>query len=83
VLQEELGRRLDVVIPSEPAQRAAWSQQVFAPLTALTASELLAAGVDLRDPRGAGQPLSAAQQDRLRDHFHKLARAFRAGTTSR
>jgi hypothetical protein len=82
-LQNELSRRLDIVVPTDPAQRASWIQGVFLPLTAVTAGELLATGLDIRIPQGVHQPLTPAQQDRVRDHFQKLARAFRAMTTAR
>jgi hypothetical protein len=78
VLQSELARRLDVVIPAEPATRAAWAEGVFSPLTAYTTSQLLAAGLDIRQPQGLIQPLTAAQQEAVREHFDRLARAFRA-----
>ncbi len=82
-LQSELARRLDVVIPTEPATRAAWAEGVFTPLTAYTSSQLLAAGLDLRQPQGLKQPLTSAQQEIVRDHFERLARAFRAVLAAR
>jgi hypothetical protein len=82
-LQSELSRRLDVVVPTDPGQRSSWIQNVFLPLTAATANELLATGVDIRYPQGVQQPLTPAQQERIRDHLQRLARAFRAFATSR
>jgi hypothetical protein len=81
-LQSELARRLDVVIPADPAVRAAWTDGVFSPLSAYSAGQLLAVGLDVRQPQGLEQPLTAAQRDRLRDHFERLARAFRAAETT-
>jgi hypothetical protein len=83
VLQAELVRRLDVVIPNEAAQRAAWTEGVFSPLTAYTAGQLLGVGLDLRQPQGQFQPMTPAQQEQIRDHFERLARAFRAVSVSR
>jgi hypothetical protein len=83
VLQDELRRRLDVVIPGEPSQRSIWTQEVFAPLTTYTAAYFLAEGLDLRQPQGLRQPLTPAQKEQLRDHFQRLARSFRAVTASR
>ena len=83
VLQSELARRLDVLIPTEPAQREAWAVGVFGPLTASTTSQLLAAGVDVRLPQGLNNPLTPAQQAKVREHFERLARAFRAAATTR
>jgi hypothetical protein len=83
VLQNELGQRLDVVIPSDPAIRGAWNQSVFSPLTVCTTSELLGAGLDVRQPQGLNQPLTRAQQEKLSDYFDRLSRAFRAGSAMR
>jgi hypothetical protein len=82
-LQSELARRLELLIPTEPAKRTAWAVGVFAPLTAYTTSQLLAAGVDVRQPQGLNQPLTPAQQAKVHDHFERLARAFRAGSAVR
>jgi hypothetical protein len=82
-LQSELTRRLDVVIPSDPSQRAAWSQGIFQPLSTYTAAEILASGLDLRQPQALRQPLTAAQRKRVGEHFQKVARAFRADRAAR
>ncbi len=78
MLQSELARRLDVVLPVEPANRAAWADLVFSPLATYTTGQLLAAGVDVRQAQGLTQPLTVAQKEKVRDHFERLARAFRA-----
>ncbi len=83
VLQDELRRRLDVVIPAEPAQRALWTNGVFTPLTTYTTGCFLAVGLDLRQPQGLLQALTPAQKEQMRDHFLSLARSFRAVTASR
>lgn len=83
VLQNELARRLDVVIPDEPSQRAAWTQYVFGPLTAYTAEQIQPSGLDLGRPQSFQQPLTTAQQERLHDHFQSMARAFRAVPATR
>ncbi len=83
VLQNELARRLDVVVPADPAIRTAWNAGVFNPLTSYTTGCLLAAGLDARQPQGMQQPLSADQRERVREHFQSLARAFRAAVASR
>lgn len=83
VLQDELRRRLDVVIPTEPVQRTLWTDGVFTPLTTYTAGYFLAAGLDLRQPQGLRQTLTPAQREQMRDHFQRLARSFRTVTASR
>ncbi len=82
-LQNELGRRLDVVVPSVPSERGAWSQGVFQPLAAYTAAELLPANIDIRAPQGLQQSLTPAQQERVREYLQSLARAFRAASKAR
>jgi hypothetical protein len=82
-LQSEVSRRLDAVIPTDPSQRSAWIQNVFLPLTSVTANELLASGIDIRVRAGVEQVLAPAQQERLRNHFQRMAKAFRAFGASR
>jgi hypothetical protein len=82
-LQSELTRRLDVVIPTDPAQRQMWVRTIFEPLGTYTAAELLPFGLDLRQPRSLQQPLNPSQQERIGEHFEKVARAFRADRMAR
>jgi len=77
-MQDELRRRLDVVIPAEPIERQAWTQSVFQPLTAYTASQLAVVGLDLQWPQSLSQPLTLAQRQAVHGHFLTLAHAFRA-----
>jgi hypothetical protein len=83
MLESELGRRLDVVVPATPGERGLWSRGVFQPLAAYTAAELLPAGLDLRTPQGLQQALTPAQRERLHDHLLNLARTFRAASQAR
>ena len=48
---------------ARPATRSLWSSQVFVPLSQITASELMAAGIDLRVPSASDRPLEAAQKE--------------------
>ena len=77
-LQDEVRRRLDVVIPAESLQRQAWVQTVFQPLTLTTTSQLAASGLDLQSPASLGLPLTPEQRQGVRSHFVMLARVFRA-----
>ena len=81
-LQNEMARRLDVVIPTEPAKREVWTQNVLLPLSVYTGTELGAVGLDIRPSQVNPPPMSPAQQERVREHFTKLARAFRTVSTS-
>ena len=42
---------------------------VFSPLSVYTANQLLASGLDVRQPRVLTQPLTAAQQEKVQDHL--------------
>ncbi len=76
-LQNELTRRLDVVVPDEPSLRDAWNRAVFLPLTAFTTVDLASCGIDPGQPRTLQPPLTPAQRERVREHFLRLAKAFR------
>jgi hypothetical protein len=80
-LQSELVRRLEAVIPNEPTQRAVWNEGIFGPLTIYTINQLLASGLDVRQPAGLERALTATQQTRLQNHFQSLAQLFRAAAT--
>jgi hypothetical protein len=81
-LQEELKRRLDVVIPVDPARRQSWTQSIFLPLTAYTTSQLAGLGLYLQWPQSLNQPLTPAQRQGVRGHMSTLARAFRAASAA-
>lgn len=82
-LSAEMMRRLDAVVPADPAWRRYWSEAVFAPLTEHLAAEMLAAGLDLRDPRGRAAPLAQAHRERLERLLASYAREFRARSQAR
>jgi hypothetical protein len=75
-LQSELVRRLDIVIPSEPLVRAAWTNSVFLPLSQVASIELARIGVDVR-PESADRTLEPAQRQRLQELYRGLADACR------
>lgn len=76
-LQNELSRRLDVIVPDDPARRDVWNRAVFLPLTTFTTVDLAPCGIDPGRPPTLEQPLSPAQRERVRAHFLRLAKAFR------
>jgi hypothetical protein len=75
--QSELSRRLDVVIPADPAQRLSWSHRLLQPLTGYTIVQMQAVGLDVRQPASMAQPLTPAQREQMEGQFQVLARAFR------
>ena len=68
-LASEMARRLDVAVPRDPQLRQVSAQGVFVPLTQHVVAEMLAAGLDLRQPQGHQQALTPAQKERLRALF--------------
>ena len=81
-LQNEMARRLDVVIPNDPATRDAWTRTVLMPLSSYTGSELATVGLDIRNLQAGASGMTPAQQEKVRGHFSKLAKAFRAVSAS-
>lgn len=81
-LQSELSRRLDVVIPADPASRQLWSGQVFGPLSQITAAEFLPVGLDLRLASAFEQPIEPPQRERIANFYRNLAEAFRPRVAS-
>ena len=81
-LQNEMSRRLDVVIPNDSFTREAWTRTVLIPLSAYTGTELAAVGLDVRPSQGNAPAMTPVQRECVRGHFSKLARAFRAVSSS-
>ncbi len=79
-LTSEMGRRLDELIPSEPARRNAWIQQIFNPLTSRIIEEMLHEGLDLRQADAHSKALTANQRARLAELFRSIALGFRGST---
>lgn len=73
----ELSRRLEGTLSTDPAQRAAWTQGLFMPLSARLVEQLRTVGLDLSQAAGAGQPLTPAQKERLAEQFQRMAEGFR------
>ncbi|RUL87170.1 hypothetical protein [Tautonia sociabilis] len=76
-LTAELMRRIDAVVPQDPQVRQLWDQAVFGPMSRQLASELYAAGLDLRLPQSYQEPLSASQKERLQAMLRGFSREFR------
>jgi hypothetical protein len=74
----EMSRRLEWVLPEEPAKRAVWNDRLFAPLTTQLIEGLRPEGLDLRQADAQTTPLTAAQKARLADMLREMAEGFRA-----
>jgi hypothetical protein len=88
-LYSELSRRLEPILPADPARRRAWDQSLFGPLTAQVVQVMGQAGVDLRTPEGLHAPLPDVLRRALAAQFREMAAGFRQcaaaslGTTTR
>jgi hypothetical protein len=77
-LFSEMSRRLETIVPAEPAWRSLWMDKVFAPLTARLIERMLAEGLDLRRPEGQAAELSPSQRAQIAEQFREIAEGFRA-----
>jgi hypothetical protein len=77
-LFSEISRRLETIVPAEPAWRALWMDKVFAPLTARLVERMLAEGLDLRRPEAQAAELSPSQKAQIAEQFREIAEGFRA-----
>lgn len=75
---QELSRRLDVIVPVEPARRDLWAGRIFAPLTARMIEAVRLEGLDLGQPAGQSAPLNENQRARLAEQFRSMSEGFRA-----
>jgi hypothetical protein len=77
-LQDEMARRLDVLLPSEPGVREQWNRRLFGPLSQRISEAVGPEGLDLRRPESLTAAMSAGQKARLKDVFLAISRGFRA-----
>lgn len=82
-LFSELARRLDEVVPNEPARRQPWLDRLFVPLTAHLVETMRPVGLDLGTPSGRNASMTDAQRDRLAEQFRELAEGFRGQSPGR
>lgn len=80
---QEMSRRLDAVVPSEPGARGVWAERVFTPLTSRLVSTFLAEGLDLRKPESQALELTLSQRARMAECFREAAEGFRSLKASR
>ncbi len=79
----EMTRRLDVIVPRDPALRLLWSQKLFVPLSQRTAAEMSTLGLDLRTPLGHQRLMTDIQKERLGKLFQTYAEELRAASRLR
>jgi hypothetical protein len=79
----EVSRRLEGVVPPDPAVRGTWSDRLFTPLTTRLIERMLPDGLDLRRPEGQNAELTLGQRARMAELFREVAEGFRAAKSSR
>ncbi len=75
---QEMSRRLEGVVPGDPAQRKIWVDHLFTPLTRRLIEAMIAEGLDLRLPAAQNAPMSGPQKVRMAELFQEMARGFQA-----
>jgi hypothetical protein len=73
-----MSKRLESIVPTEPAKRAAWSERIFIPLTSRVVEGLRAEGIDLTQAGGRSVPLNKAQKAKLTSMLRSISTGFRA-----
>lgn len=76
-LYSELSRRLEAILPEDPARRAMWGDRLFQPLTVRLIEEMRTVDLDLRLPEGRAAGLSQAQRAHFAELFRAMAEGFR------
>jgi len=74
----EFSRRLDAILPPDPARRARWSDALFGPLSRIIILRLWPLGIDLGSPAGWTAPLTDPQKGELKAQFERTARLLRS-----
>jgi hypothetical protein len=78
----EMSRRLEPILPDDPAQRNRWIRRLFEPLTGRVVEVMRSEGLDFRSPESQTLPLTASQRALLADQFRLIAEGLRSAGTS-
>lgn len=78
-LQSELSRRVEALLPADPAARRHWETQVFTPLSAPLVVAARRQGIDLSTAVGQRASLPNPLRRQIGDHFRAIARELGAG----
>jgi hypothetical protein len=76
-LQEELFRRLELILPAG-ADRSRWESHVFLPLSVRLIETVRARGLDLTGEQGRRQELNPSQREAVAAFFQEAAAGMRA-----
>lgn len=77
-LLSEFTRRLETIVPEDPALRGLWNERLFSPLTAGLLAKVRAAGLDLSQADARAARLSFGQKASLAEEFRNTSSGFRA-----
>lgn len=72
-LFNELSRRIEKLLPQDPAQRSLWLQRLCFPLTQRLVEQLRLEGLDVTQARAQTEPLTEAQKKRLAGELGAMA----------
>jgi len=78
----EISRRLDAIVPQDPALRGIWIERLFAPMTTWMIEQMRGEGLDLSTPGGRASAMTATQRDRLAEIFRAIGEGFRPSPPS-
>lgn len=74
----EMSRRLDAIVPEEPARRGPWLDRLFVPLSGRLVAGMLEKGLDLRRAEGQAAAWTPEQRARLAELLRAMAAGCRA-----
>jgi hypothetical protein len=76
----EMSRRLDAIVPQEPARRAIWIERLFVPVTSRLVEEMRKEGLDLSSATGRAAPMTETQRSRMADVFRAIGEGAKAAS---
>lgn len=74
----EMSRRLDAIVPQDPARRAIWIEKLFGPVTSRLVEEMRKEGLDLSTAPGRAASLTEAQRSRMAEVFRAISEGAKA-----
>ncbi len=81
-IQSEISRRLDSLVPADPAMRSLWNERLFQPLSARIADVMRREGLDLAAAGASDATLTEPQKNQLRGTFTAIVQGFKSASGS-
>jgi hypothetical protein len=79
-VQSEISRRLDSLVPADPAMRSLWNERLFQPLSARIADAMRHEGLDLAAAGAIDATLTEPQKNQLRGTFTAIVHGFKTAS---